>query len=950
MSQEKDTTSNNFQDTLNLPRTDFPIRAYAEINDPKILERWKKENLFSTSFYHNDGKEKFILHDGPPYANGHTHIGHAYNKILKDILTKSQRMQNKHVPITPGWDCHGLPIEFKVSQEVAGQNLSANEFKKACRAYANKWIAIQKEEFKNLGILMDWDNPYLTMDFSYEASILQAFGTLIQDGYIDRKNKTVPWCASCQTVLAIAEIEYKDRKDPSIYVRFPLTEKTIKNVIPALQGKSVSLLVWTTTPWTLPLNRAVLLRPDAEYVVLQNNENFIIVGKTLADALCQKVGMDKQVVATCNANLFFEHAAQVHHPFIDDLTVPVLLSDTVLLSDGTAVVHCAPGCGPEDYEIGVKNNLEIYAPVAADGTYQESIAPIELLNMSVHDGQIWVIKKLAEKNMLFYKTTITHSYPHCWRCHKGLIFRATKQWFCDLAKNNLKSRALTALKEVKTFPSKSVNSLSAAVDGRLEWCLSRQRAWGVPIPALLCVDCDATYMSKELADAVADKVKDHGVEYWDTVSIEQLVGKNFTCPSCKGSHLIKEKDILDVWFDSGISHYAVLKKNNNLAFPADFYLEGRDQHRGWFQSSLLTSVILNNVAPMKNLLTHGFTVDKNGNKMSKSLGNVVAPQELINALGTDGLRLWVSSIDYSDDAVISAVLTENVANVYRKIRNTCRFLLSNLYDFNVEKDAVVTQDLLVIDSYALQKLFNFNGAVLHSYNNYNFTAVFHDFADYCSSDLSSFYLDIIKDRLYVERADGLKRRSAQTVCWYILDTLTKLMAPILSFTAEQISDHYQLDKKQSIHLQNFPQFTLCVDNDDLYEESIWNVLQEMRTILLKKIEILREQKIIKHSLEAAVSLYIDPAIKNSKLDALGRFFAAWDRKDQTIEEFLKEFVIVSSVHLVDLAGDLQETNCSGLYVTVQRAEGTKCLRCWHWQKLEQQSDLCERCQNIIKMD
>lgn len=958
MAQDKEKKV-SFQYTLNLPRTEFPIRANTKINDPEMLKRWEKEDLFSSSFYHNDGKEKFILHDGPPYANGNLHIGHAYNKILKDMVTKAQRMQDKHVPVTPGWDCHGLPIELKVSKEQEGKNLSRSEFKKECRAYAQKWIDIQKDEFKQLGVLMDWENPYLTMNFGYESSIMRAFGTLVEDEYIERKNKTVPWCASCETVLAIAEIEYKERKDPSIYVTFPLTEQAVQAALPELVGQAVSLLIWTTTPWTLPLNRAVLLKPDSKYVVLDINGKRIIVGESLADALCEKVGVDKKIVATFTSNKLTDAKAHAHHPFVDGLTVPIILSENVLLGEGTACVHCAPGCGPEDYEVGVKNNLKIFGPVGPDGKYQTGIAPKELEGMPVKDGQIWVIKKLVEKDHLLYKTSLRHSYPHCWRCHNGLIFRATKQWFCDLSKNNLKDKAINALKKVKTFPEKSINRLAASIGGRLEWCLSRQRVWGVPIPALLCKDCDHTYISKELADKVADNIQKEGVEYWDTVSVETLVGAGFTCPSCNSSNMVKETDILDVWFDSGVSHYAVLSTNKNLAFPANIYLEGKDQHRGWFQSSLLTSVIMNNIAPMKNLLTHGFTVDEKGHKMSKSVGNVVSPQEMIDKLGTDGLRLWVSSIDYTDDAVVSDVLLKNVSQVFRKVRNTCRFLLSNLYDFDKEKDAVTLDRLPMIDQYALHKLTLFSNEVQNAYNDYDFTAVFHAFADYASSELSSFYLDIIKDRLYVEQADGFKRRSAQTAVWYILDTLTKLMAPILSFTAEQVSDYYQKDKKESIHLQNFASQKEIV-NALKVDDNVWKKLREVRSAILKGIEELREQKIIKHSLEAAVTLYIDT--KQQDLIPLKKYFDAWSYKDQSAEEFLKEFLIVSDFKLefpretipqipsditpFALRGDLRPSDRAGIYLKVEKAAGEKCPRCWHWQPTDHEHNLCARCQKI----
>lgn len=972
----------SFKDTLNLPHTDFPIRANAAIDDVQMVKRWQEQDLFTQSFEHNAGSEKYILHDGPPYANGNIHIGHAYNKILKDITTKAQRMMGKHVPVTPGWDCHGLPIELKVTQENPG--LKGAELKKACRVYAQKWIDVQREEFKRLGVLMDWDRPYLTMDFEYEAAILRAFGNLVDAQYIERKNKTVPWCMSCQTVLATAEIEYQDRKDPSIYVLFQLEQAVVDRMFKPLEGKPVNILIWTTTPWTLPLNRAVTMRPQADYAVLNVNGVYVTVGKQLADSVCALLGVEKQVVAEFVADELVTQGARAHHPFIEGLIVPLLLDQSVLLQDGTAFVHCAPGAGPEDYEIGVRNKLPIYSPVGPDGKYTDEVMPTELVGMSVNDGQIWVIKKLAELNRLLFKQNIKHSYPHCWRCHHGLIFRATKQWFCDLSKNNLKNRTLNVIDTIETVPEKSISRLKATIEGRLEWCLSRQRVWGVSIPAIICTSCDYTHINKDFVDQVASQVAQFGIEYWDTATLADLLPKNFACPKCAGTHFAKEHDILDVWFDSGVSHYAVLKANPALAFPADIYLEGKDQHRGWFQSSLLTSMILNDTPPMKTIMTHGFTVDAHGHKMSKSIGNVVAPQQMIDTLGTDGLRLWASSIDCSGDAVISETLVKNVQEVFRKIRNTCRFLLSNLYDFDIERDVVALEKLSLIDQYALQELYRVNAEVIEGYNRYDFTAIFHILGDYCSVELSSFYVDIVKDRLYVEKANGHERRGAQTACWYILDTLTRLMAPILSFTAEQVSDYYQKDKKQSIHLQQFNNLSdvwevlvrdISVKDLDAIKrdmnlpfklirpaqeaafmiESIsvaeqyeqrWEMLRSMRSAILKAIEQQREQNIIKHSLEASMQIYIDSEAPFASL--FNDFVTDVKKLGQAPEQFFKEFVIVSDFKISSQQGDLPVSSYPGLYVVVSRATGIKCPRCWQWQESTHEHGLCDRCQAVLK--
>ncbi len=966
----------SFKETLNLPHTDFPIRSNPKVDDPAMIDRWKKEDLYRTTFYHNEGKEKFILHDGPPYANGHLHLGHAYNKILKDIVTKSQRMFGKQVPVTPGWDCHGLPIELQVTKE--NPDLSPQELKKACRAYAAKWIDIQREEFKSLGVLMDWDNPYRTMDFDYEASILRAFGQFVADRYIERKNKTVPWCASCQTVLATAEIEYQDRKDPSIYVLFPLEPKAREKLFPQLSDKEVNLLVWTTTPWTLPLNRAVLLKPGAEYVVLEAQDTYFIVGKNLADHLTSLMDVEKKVVAEFSSDTLVSIGSRAIHPFVEGLHVPILLDQSVSLKDGTACVHSAPGCGPQDYEVGVKNNLEIFSPISPDGKYTIGIAPKELEGMPVVEGQIWVIKTLAAQNKLFFKTNIKHSYPHCWRCRNGLIFRATKQWFCDLSRGGLKQKTLEAIDTITTIPQKTINRLKATVEGRLEWCLSRQRVWGVPIPALLCTQCDYTYINQALIEKVAAEVAKQGIVYWDIAEVSDLLPRDFTCPLCKSALFKKERDILDVWFDAGISHFAVLKKHKDLRFPADIYLEGKDQHRGWFQSSLLTSMVLAGKPCMNIIFTHGFTVDEQGRKMSKSLGNVVAPQDMIDKLGTDGLRLWVSSIDSAGDAIVSDILMRNVQEVLRKIRNTLRFLLSNLYDFNKETDAVAFDQMQAIDQYALQELFELNYHILKCYAEYDFTAVFHALADYCSVNLSSFYLDIIKDRLYCEQADRLPRRSAQTACWYILDTLTKLIAPILSFTAEQVTDHYQRDKKTSVHLQQFENLQsiwkllaqkitalypgldvlaahgFAVDTlariDELNvaakKEQQWDVIKNIRSALLKAIEEQREQGLIKHSLEARITVYFDVNIE--KLKNLPLFFKELQNTNQTIEAFFKELLIVSQFIIAADSAGLEQTDYEGLYAKIERAIGDKCPRCWQWEPSDHEQKLCSRCQKVLR--
>ncbi len=967
MADEKKDQKVSFKHTLNLPTTEFPIRANAAENDPKMIQRWEREQLFEKSFSHNMGKEKYILHDGPPYANGNIHVGHAYNKILKDIITKAQRMSGKQVPVTPGWDCHGLPIELAVSK--ANPGVSKIELQEKCREYAQKWVDIQRDEFKDLGVLMDWERPYLTMNYDYEAKILRGFGEFVGKEYLERKNKTVPWCPSCETVLASAEIEHKERKDPSIYVYFPLDKDTVKKQFPDLADHDVNLLVWTTTPWTLPLNRAVCLKPGAQYQLLECNGVYLIVAEALADKVVELVGAEKNVIATFKAEKL--EGAKAHHPFLKDLQVPILLEQFVGLSDGTACVHSAPGVGPEDYEIGVRNKLEIFSPISSSGKYDTGIVPAELEGMPVADGQGWVIKSLIEKGKLFHKQSIRHSYPHCWRCKGGLIFRATPQWFINLDHKDLKQRALTALDSIAFLPKRSVNFLRATIGSRFEWVISRQRVWGVPIPALTCKECDFAFINQDLVNHVADGVYREGVAYWETVSVDELLTEGFNCPDCCGKEFQKESDILDVWFDSGVSHYAVLWENPELAYPANVYVEGVDQHRGWFQSSLLTSLVIEGTPQTKSYITHGFTVDAKGQKMSKSIGNVVTPKEMIKKFGTDGLRLWASSINIEGDAVISPALTQNISNVLRKVRNTCRFLLSNLYDFDIEKDAIPFEKMRILDQYALQQLSLLSRKIQGAYRDAQFTGVYHDLADYCSVELSSYYLDIAKDRLYTDQADGHARRSAQTVCWHIVDALSKLMAPILSFTAESVSDHYQSDKQESIHLQDFADVLVFYNSVLAQEEkkwaAQWDLLKKIRSVVLKALEGLRGQGIIKHSLEGKITLIFNKKV--NEMQPLGDFLKQLQATGQTPEEFFKELFIVSQCNIIfedeeiieddeileddefEEGSEVDLFDMPGLEVQAGPAEGVKCPRCWQWEVTDHKHGLCSRCQSIIsKMD
>ncbi|HBY06194.1 MAG: Isoleucine-tRNA ligase [candidate division TM6 bacterium GW2011_GWE2_42_60] len=933
-----------FKETLNLPRTDFPLRADSKINDPLMLARWQEELVAQKAMQCNEAGEPFILHDGPPYANGPIHLGHAYNKILKDIITKARRMMGHRVPVVPGWDCHGLPIEHKVSGDNPG--LSGAALKTACREYAAHWVNFQRDEFKKLGILMDWDHPYITMDPHYEASILRAFAQMVRAGFIERKNKTVPWCATCKTTLATAEIEYQDRTDPSLYVLFEVEQKDAQRIFPASKNP-LFLVIWTTTPWTIPLNRAVWLKNGAAYQRITVEGRDMVVAESLAPAfiaqLCGRESCAAQMGETVPAELF--ENVQIRHPFDTTRLVPVILEPSVSLEEGTACVHCAPGCGPQDYEVAVKHGLEIYSPLSADGCYTKGIVPQDLEGQTIAYGQEWVKKQLRVGEKLVFEGKIQHSYPHCWRCRQGLMFRATPQWFCNLNHNKAKEQARAATEQMTFYPAQSRNFLKATLENRWEWCLSRQKTWGVPIPALIEVNGTDVFIDPAFIEKVADAVAQEGIEFWDRVTVEDLAKRAFFSPEEAKKYATasyrKERDILDVWFDSGVSHAAVLMTRPELAYPADLYLEGLDQHRGWFQSSLLTGIMLNQKAPMKAIMTHGFTVDERGRKMSKSLGNVVAPGQVVDMVGTDGLRLWVASIGIDGDAVYSDRLIQNVGQVYRKIRNTCRFLLQNLYDFDHSKDAVALEKLEPLDRYALHQIVLLQKRVIQAYEQGSVTTVYQLLNEYCATEVSAFYGDVVKDRLYCEKKTGHVRRSVQTAFWHILDTLTRLMAPIMSFAAEQVADFYQgaPGTHPSIHLQRFADLSALEHLFDAVDlrayDAEWQLLKEMRSAVLKGIEEQRAQGVVKHPLEASVTL---------SYGALSSLTVVGD-----LASLLPLLLIVSDVTVVDKdTPGLQETAVKGLLIKVERAHGTKCPRCWQFDTQAAASGLCRRCVRVLE--
>lgn len=949
----------NLNNTLSIFETAMPIRSNQKILSETMYAYWKDTNIQQKIYEKARHAPRYILHDGPPYANGDIHLGHAYNKIMKDIVIRSRSMMGYNTYTIPGWDCHGLPIEHKVSQ--LSSYPSINDLQTACSDYATSWVEKQKESFKALGILMDWEHPYKTMDKGYQASIIETFGELVNKGYISRSNKTIPWCCGCKTALASAEIEYKNSKDPSLYVLFKMKSR---GLLTKNHGtENIFFVIWTTTPWTLPLNRAVMLKKNAPYLLLYDGEKHIIIGKECFAHFTAVTKKEYTVVAKYNSEELKSEYAE--HPFEQNSFVPIILDDAVETSEGTACVHTAPGCGPIDYEIGIKNNLEIYSPVSNDGKYTDTIKVPELIGMPITEGQIWVMRKLQEYGTLYFKTSINHSYPHCWRSHEKLIFRATPQWFCTLDKHNFKARALEAIGGITFYPETGKATLKATVSNRWEWCISRQRNWGVPIIAFIQDETNEYWTSHTLIQFVSEKVKTQGISYWDTLDIVNAKDhelEDILPESIKQNRDLwrKERDILDVWFDSGISHTAVLKKHN--MFPADLYLEGTDQHRGWFQSSLLTSVALYDQAPMKTIVSCGYTVDAEGKKMSKSLGNGVAPETIIDKIGLDCLRTWAASVQIGGDIVVADKIFSNIQEIYRKIRNTCRFAVQNVTDFDPRTEYVLFENLSFLNQYAVKKLYEYNLKIISAYQHFNFPEVLKLLIDLTNTFLSAFYFDMNKDILYCGIKNSLERKETQTVLFIALDMITKLIAPICINTAEEISNYYTSLKGESIHLCSFPAFdflkhkeTFNITKEIVFtessvkkeledlkkttkdEEQFWLDLFELREKTFKEIEKAREQHIVKQGIETKITIFYQPDSKEESL-----FKEIKNKTKESIESFFEYFFLVSGVTIVKS----ENTNI----IKVEKHPEQKCERCWKYQQQAKETTekICQRCFNAIQ--
>ncbi len=930
----------DYKKTLNLPATTFPMKASLTQNEPKVLEDWYANDAYGAMIGANDGKEPYVLHDGPPYANGHIHIGHAMNKILKDVIVKHRNMTGRKAQYVPGWDCHGLPIELKVEQELGGKDkFSILEIRQKCRDYALKYLDIQREEFKRLGVLGTWDKPYLTMTPDYETATARELANFYKQGSVQRNKKPIYWCGSCETALAEAEVEYDDHSSPSIYVRFPLQAAELAKVFPQAAADNSFIVIWTTTPWTIPDNLAVAVHPDFEYDLVQVGDAFYILAKELVAACAERFGWGEWTVRATVAGSALEGLV-ARHPFYDRPS-PVVTADYVTLDAGTGCVHTAPGHGREDYETGLRYGLEILSPLDDQARFLPSVEFFGGKN--VFEANPMVIAKLTEVGNLLGSEKIRHSYPHCWRCKKPVIFRATTQWFIAMEHNNLRGATLDAIdNKVRWVPSWGKERIHSMIKFRPDWCISRQRMWGVPIIALLCADCGDAYFDGDWAHSIVDRFATHptGADYWFEASLEDVVPKGLTCPKCGGTHWEKEDDILDVWFDSGTSFAAVVEGREECTFPADLYLEGTDQHRGWFHSSLLASMGTRGVPPYKAVLTHGFVLDGQGRKMSKSIGNVVAPQEIIAKHGAEVLRLWVASENYQEDLRISDEIIGRLVDAYRKIRNTCRFILGNLSDFNPATDAVAPADMLSLDRYALNMVRAKHQAVQAAYESFEFHKVYHTLHNLCTTDLSSYYLDIIKDRAYVTGATSRERRSAQTALYHILLMIVNDMAPILSFTAEEIFQHLPEAMRpagSTVFAMRVPEIEGDLLSEE--EEAVWNLVFAVRGDVTKAIEPLRQSKALGHSLDAMVTLH-----------ATGEAYASL----ASVASYLRDVFIVSQARVTDepAPADAIRGEVEGVSVVIGRAKGEKCARCWIYDENlgtdPAHPQACPRCTKVLQ--
>ncbi|RUO43036.1 isoleucine--tRNA ligase [Aliidiomarina taiwanensis] len=937
----------DYKASLNLPDTPFPMRGNLAKREPDMLKSWYADDLYGQIRQARAGRDKFILHDGPPYANGAIHIGHAVNKILKDIVVKSKTLSGFDAPYVPGWDCHGLPIELVVEKKYGkpGQKLTDAEFRAKCREYAATQIDAQREDFKRMGVFGDWDNPYLTMNFKQEANIVRALGAIMQRGHLQQGFKPVHWCTDCGSALAEAEVEYKDRTSPAIDVRFPVIEADVvaSKFSDQVGEGPVSMLIWTTTPWTIPANMAVTVAAELEYSLVQVEAE----GERPAERLILATDLVEQAMARYGISAYSSlgicqgaalELAELQHP-LQARTVPVILGDHVTTDSGTGCVHTAPGHGVDDYNVGQKYNLETYNPVNDNGVYKSDTP--EFAGQHVFKANQPIIDSLTAAGYLMHHEAYEHSYPHCWRHKTPIIFRATPQWFVSMDQQGLRAQAIEEVGKVRWIPEWGEQRIAGMVDGRPDWCISRQRTWGVPLTLFVHRETDELHpRSAELLEAAAQKIEEAGIQAWFDLDPAELLGE-------EADQYRKLTDTLDVWFDSGVTHYAVLAQNEDLAWPADLYLEGSDQHRGWFQSSLLTGVATQGKAPYKQVLTHGFTVDGQGRKMSKSLGNVVAPQEVWNKMGADILRLWVASTDYTAEMTVSNEILKRSADAYRRIRNTARFLLANLNGFEPSKHQVAVADMVAVDHWIVNRARALQEELAHAYDDYQFLTVVQKLMRFCSVELGSFYLDIIKDRQYTAKLDSVAQRSCQTALWHIAEALVRWMAPIMSFTAQEIWELLPAPAegnrdKYVFTAEWYTAWPAGIENSDRIGNDNWQQLLQVRAEVNRALEQARNNDQIGGSLQAEVTLFASPELQSVL----------------TLPEQELRFILLTSDVVVapntEVPADALDTDIEGLSVLVRRTEHEKCSRCWqHRSDVGSHAEhptLCGRCVTNVSGD
>jgi len=906
----------DYKNTLNLPATDFPMKANLANREGSFLKDWQDKDIHQQIRQKFKGKPLFVLHDGPPYANGDIHIGHAVNKVLKDVIVKSKTLSGYDAPYVPGWDCHGLPIEHMVEKKKGkvGHKISADEFRAACREYADKQIEKQKVDFKRLGIFGDWDNPYLTKNFKYEADIVRALGKIVKNGHLTKGFKPVHWCTECSSALAEAEVEYKDKGSDTVDVAFNVIGDFFEN------DKPVALIIWTTTPWTLPANEAVSLHPDLDYALVDVGKSLYILSDDLLESSLERYGVKdfKKLSKTYKGSEL--EGLMLQHPFYDK-QVPVILGEHVTTETGTGAVHTAPAHGQDDYVVGLQYNLPVDCPVDGRGVFIDSTEGVA--GEFIFKANATIIGLLESHGTLVKHEPITHSYPHCWRHKTPVIFRATPQWFVSMTKKNLRDKVNDEILNVKWIPNWGQKRIELMVGNRPDWCISRQRYWGSPITLFINKNTGELHPDTEkLFEVVAKKIELDGIEAWFKLKVEDVLG-------VEAKDYEKTTDTLDVWFDSGVSHYAVLKASSYLSDVADMYLEGSDQHRGWFQSSLLTSCAINERAPYKQVLTHGFTVDQNGHKMSKSLGNVIPPQKVVNSLGADILRLWIGSTDYSGEMTVSDEILNRSADSYRRIRNTMRFMLANMQGFDPKNDLVDMNDMLVLDRWIVSKTHDLQQQVINEYDNYNFHFVMKAILNFCTNDLGGFYLDVIKDRQYTTQTDSLARRSAQSALFHISHAMVRWLSPILSFTSEEIWQFLPGASNESVFLQ-----TWYEGLEGNFDSPVIESCRDINTHLRKELEEMRRNKVIGSSLDAEVDIYCkDENYQN----LLG------------LKDELRFVFITSEARVNELSSkpsDAKEID-SSIAIKVYKSKHQKCVRCWHHRpeigQNKMHNDLCDRC-------